>query len=152
MVVLGGDGGSSARVIEVRTVETRRQRSARSERGGIGGGMCISHFFGGALGEVNCVDGEVAVSCRPFRATQWASSSGRFRRDLSWMKRRKVDKPSGMEVMDSQHRPNFLILSRFFTRSYVILAKWLRFTIRHGTYFRRHRSDHHAGTAVLCGR
>ena len=68
------------------------------------------------------------------------------------MKRRKVDKPSGMGGLDSQHRPNFLILSRFLTRSYVILAKWLRFTMRHGTYFRRHPSDHHAGAAVLCGR
>jgi hypothetical protein len=24
--------------------------------------------------------------------------------------------------------------------------------MRHGTYFRRHPSDHHAGAAVLCGR
>ena len=58
MVVWGGDGGSSARAIEVRKVERKMERRVRRDRGGRGVGVSIADFFGEAAEEVNRVDAE----------------------------------------------------------------------------------------------
>jgi len=62
VVVLGGDGGSSARAIEVRKVERKMERRVRRDRVGGGVGVSIADFFGEATEEVNCVDEERGVS------------------------------------------------------------------------------------------
>ena len=66
MVVWGGDGGSSARAIEVRKVERKMERRVRRDRGGRGVGVSIADFFGEAAEEVNRVDAEssgIFINC-----------------------------------------------------------------------------------------
>ena len=66
MVVWGGDGGSSARAIDVRKVERKMERRVRRDRGGRGVGVSIADFFGEAAEEVNRVDAEssgIFINC-----------------------------------------------------------------------------------------
>lgn len=71
MVVWGGDGGSSARAIEVRKVERKMERRVRRDRVGGGVGVSIADFFGEATEEVNGVDEEKVVSLSIVREV-WA--------------------------------------------------------------------------------